>query len=386
MRDVSIIGIGQTRVDEHWDRSLRHLAADAILAAMQDARIETADALYVGNMLSGLLTGQEHLGALIADFVGLRGIEAVKVEAACGSGAAALRMGFTAVAGGLHDMVVVCGVEKMTDTVNAETTTGLVMAADADYESIHGLTFVSINALLMRRYMYEYGVQHEEFAPFTVNAHRNAVGNPNAMFKSPVTVEQFKAARMIADPINLLDSSGIGDGAAAVVICPRSMAREYRDSGVVNMRASCMSTDSVAVHDRHDPLWLAAVETSSHKAYQQAGVGPRDISLFELHDAFTIMSALSLEAAGFAERGKGVWLAGSGEIAREGQIPISTLGGLKARGHPVGATGVYQVVEVVQQLRGEAGTNQIPNARLGMAQNIGGSGATVITHILEAQD
>ena len=385
MRNVSIIGLGQTKVAEHWDRSLRHLAADAVLAAMKDAGIEQADALYVGNMLSGLLTGQEHLGALIADFVGLRGIEAVKVEAACGSGAAALRMGYAAVAGGLHDFVVVCGVEKMTDTVNAETTTGLVMAADADYESIHGLTFVSINALLMRRYMYEYGVEHKDFAPFAVNAHRNAVGNPNAMFRNEITADRFARARMIADPINLLDSSGIGDGAAAVVICPTAMAPEYGNGRAVRIRASTMATDAVAVHDRSDPLWLSAVEASSFKAYQQARVGPRDMDLFEVHDAFTIMSALSLEAAGFAERGKAVQLGLSGDITREGRIPICTMGGLKARGHPVGATGIYQVVEVAQQLRGEAGPNQLANVRLGMAQNIGGSGATVITHILEAQ-
>ncbi len=386
MRDVSIIGIGQTQVAEHWDRSLRHLAGDATLAAMKDAGIEMADALYVGNMLSGLLNGQEHLGALVADFVGLRGIEAVKVEAACGSGAAALRLAYAAVAGGLHDVVIVCGVEKMTDTVNAETTTGLVMAADADYESIHGLTFVSINALLMRRYMYEYGVQHQDFAHFTVNSHRNAAGNPNAMFRSPVTAEQFSRARMIADPVNLLDSSGIGDGAAAVVLAPTRMAREYGNGRGVRVRASSMATDAVAVHDRPDPLWLSAVAESAFKAYQQAQVGPQDIDLFELHDAFTIMSALSLEASGFVERSKGVQLAQNGEITREGRIPISTMGGLKARGHPLGATGIYQVVEVAQQLRGEAGPNQLPNARLGMAQNIGGSGATVITHILEAQD
>lgn len=385
MRDVSIIGIGQTKVDEHWDRSLRHLAADAVLAALEDAGAERVDALYVGNMLSGLLTGQEHLGALIADFVGLRGIEAVKVEAACGSGAAALRQGYAAVAGGLHDLVVACGVEKMTDTVNAETTTGLVMAADADYESIHGVTFVGINALLMRRYMYEYNVKHADFANFAIVAHQNATTNPNAMFSSRITAEQFSTARMIADPINLLDSSGIADGAAAVVLCPSSMARAANRKAV-QIRASSVATDAVAVHDRRDPLWLSAVEASATKAYQQARIGPRDIDLFELHDAFTIMSALSLEAAGFAERGKGVWLAEAGEIALAGKIPMATMGGLKARGHPVGATGVYQVVEVVQQLRGQAGPNQIANARLGMAQNIGGSGATVITHILEAFD
>ena len=386
MRDVSIIGIGQTKVAEHWDRSLRHLAGDAVLAAMRDAGVEAAGALYVGNMLSGLLTGQEHLGALIADFVGLRGIEAIKVEAACGSGAAALRTGYAAVAGGLHDVVIVCGVEKMTDTVNAETTTGLVMAADADYESIHGLTFVGINALLMRRYMYEYGVEHGDFANFTVNAHENAATNPNALFRNRVRAEQFTRARMIADPINLLDSSGMGDGAAAVVLCPTSMARQYGNGSAVHIRASSMATDAVAVHDRPDPLWLSAVNASAGKAYQQAGIVPGDIDLFEVHDAFTIMSALSLEAAGFAERGRSVWLARSGDINRNGRIPICTMGGLKARGHPVGATGVYQVVEVTQQLRGQAGENQIPNARLGMAQSIGGSGATVVTHILEAYD
>ena len=387
MRDVSIIGIGQTKVAEHWDRSLRHLAGEAVLAAMEDAHIDRGivDALYVGNMLSGLLTGQEHLGPLIADFVGLRGIEAAKVEAACGSGAAALRLGYAMVAGGLLDFVIVCGVEKMTDRANAETTTGLVMAADADHEAVHGLTFVSINALLMRRYMHEYGVKHEDFAHFTVNAHHNAVGNPNALYPNPVSIEQFSRARMIADPINLLDSSGIGDGAAALVLCPSSMAPEYGNGRSVRIRASSIATDAVAVHDRPDPLWLTAVQVSAAKAYQQAGLGPRDIDLFEIHDAFTIMSALSLEAAGFAERGKGTWLAQSGDITREGRIPVCTMGGLKARGHPVGATGIYQVLEVVQQLRGEAGPNQLPRAQIGMAQNIGGSGASVITHILESQ-
>jgi acetyl-CoA C-acetyltransferase len=382
MRNVSIVGIGQTPVQEHWGTSLRHLAGEAVLAAMQDAGIESADALYVGNMLSGQLVAQEHLGALIADFVGLRGIEAVKVEAACGSGAAAVRQGYIAVAGGLADLVIAVGVEKMTDTPGAATTAGLVTAADADYESYHGLTFVALNALLMRRYMHEYGVPHASFAPFSVNAHRNAVTNPNAMFRMPVSEEQFRRARMIAEPINLLDSSGIGDGAAAVVLCATERAREFNDRAV-RILASSVATDAVAIHDRPDPLWLSAGALSSQRAYEQAGVGPWDMDLFEVHDAFTIMSALSLEAAGFAERGRGTWLAQNGDIALDGRLPISTLGGLKARGHPVGATGVYQIVEVAQQLRGEAGANQVQGARLGMAQSIGGSGATIVTHILE---
>lgn len=384
MRDVSIIAVGQTKVDEHWDKSIRHLAADAILAAFKEANPGRIDAIYVGNMISGETVGQEHLGALIADFVGLRGVEAVKVEAACGSGAAAVRMGYIAVASGLTDFVIAMGVEKMTDAPGDVITAALALAADGDYETSQGLSFVSINALLMRRYMYEFGVRHEDFAEFTVNAHKNAIGNPNAMFPYPVTAKQFAQARMISDPINLLDSSPIGDGAAAVILCPSEIARHFTDKPV-RIMASTIATDSVALHDRHDPLSLQAAFLAAQKAYSQAGIKPQDLDLFEAHDAFTIMAALELEACGFAERGRGVRLAQEGEIALTGRIPISTMGGLKGRGHPVGATGVYQIIEVAQQLRGEAGANQIRDCRIGMAQNIGGSGATVITHILERE-
>jgi acetyl-CoA C-acetyltransferase len=385
MREVAIIGVGQTEVGEHWDVSLRHLALEALQAGLADAGVTQADALYVGNMLSGELTGQEHLGALVADFAGLRGIEAFKIEAACASGAAALRMGTVAVAGGLANVVAVVGVEKMTDTLGPDTTTALAMAADADYEAAQGVSFVAINALLMRRYMHEYGYRHEDFAPFAVNAHRNGMNNPHAMFRFPVTAERFARAKMICDPINLLDSSPICDGAAAVVLAPAGAARAL-SAAPVRIAASAVGTDALAVHDRRDPLVLDGAVLSTRRAYEQAGVGPEDIDLFELHDAFSIMAALSLEAAGFAGRGQGLRLALEGEIGIEGRLPVATMGGLKARGHPVGATGVYQVVEVVQQLRGLAGANQVPNARLGMAQNIGGSGATVITHILERME
>ena len=379
MRDVSIIGIGQTPVGEHWDKSLRQLAVASVRAALGDAGREKADALYVGNMLAGAVTRQEHLGALIADFAGLRGIEAAAVETACGSGGGALRIGYQAVASGIHQTVIVCGVEKMTDSVNCATTAALAMAADADFEVSQGVSFVAINALLMQRYMYEYGLKHGDFAPFAINAHRNAMNNPNAMFHFPLTAERFDSARMIADPINLLDSSPIADGSASVILCPTEMAKGRG----VRIRGSAISTDSVALHDRHELLFLQAAHDSAQRAYTQAGVTPGDIDLFELHDAFTIMSALSLEASGFAERGGAVRLAQEGSIGLEGRLPISTMGGLKGRGHPVGATGVYQIVELVQQLRGEAGDNQV-ECRLGMAQNIGGSGATVTTHILEA--
>jgi acetyl-CoA C-acetyltransferase len=383
MREVAIIGIGQTPVDEHWGKSLRELAGEAVLAALNDAGRSTADGLYVGNMMSGILSKQENLGALIADWVGLRDAEAVKVEAACGSGAAALRTGLMAVSSGLMDSVVVAGVEKMTEGLPVETTAALATAADADFEAAQGLSFVAINALVMRRYMYEYGWKHADFAPFSINAHTNAVHNPYARLRETITEKDYTRARMVADPINLLDASPTGDGAAAVVLVPAgSLKSNGRRS--ITIAGSGSAIDSVAVHDRRDPIWLAAAEKSAQRAYAQAGLGPQDIDIFELHDAFSIMSALSLEACGFAERGQGPRLALSGDICRGGRIPICTMGGLKARGHPVGATGIYQVVELIEQLRGEAGLNQVEGASIGMAQNIGGSGAAIITHILKA--
>ncbi|HID62913.1 MAG TPA: thiolase domain-containing protein [Anaerolineae bacterium] len=384
MRDVSIIGIGQTKVGEYWDKSLRQLAMEAISAALSDAGLERADALYVGNMLSGEISGQEHVAALIADFSGLRGIEALKVEAAGSAGAAALRQGYIAVASGLMDTVIVCGVEKMTDAVSSATASAaLALAADSDYETLHGLSLAALNALLMRRYMHEYGVKREDFAFFTVNAHRNAVGNPYAMFPRPVTLEACMRAPMTADPVSLMDSAPLADGAAAVILCPGDRAHQFT-AGAVRIVASAVATDAVAIHDRRDPLFLEAAYLSAQRAYQQAEVGSADIDLFEVHDVFTITAALSLEACGFARRGQGVRLAQEGEIALDGRIPISTMGGLKARGNPVGATGVYQIVELVEQLRGQAGVNQVKGARLGMAQSIGGTGGTVITHVLEA--
>ncbi len=382
MRDVSIVGIGQTPVDEHWDISLRVLGAEAVLRALEDAGLDAPQALYVGNMLSGQLSAQENVGALIADHAGLRGIEAAKIEAACASGGMALRLAYVAVAGGMCDVAVACGVEKMTDAQADDVTAALASAADAVYEGEHGVSFVALNALLMRRYMHEYGYRREDFGNFAITAHRNAVANPNAIYRRAITAEAFAAARMIAEPVSLLDSAGIADGAAAVVLTSSEFARAH-GLKAVRIAGSAVGTDAVALHDRRDPLFLQAAYLSAQRAYAQAGYGPQDLDLFELHDAFTIMSALSLEASGLAARGRGVRLAMDEEIGLQGRLPIATMGGLKARGHPVGATGIYQVVDAVTQLRGEAGANQIAGCRIGMVQNIGGSGATVVTHILE---
>lgn len=386
MRQLAIIGIGQTPVDENWEQSIRDIAGEAVFAAQLDSGLQSVDSIFVGNMLSGILSHQENLGAMVADWIGLRGCEATKIEAACGSGAAALRMAIMAVGSGEVDSAIAVGIEKMTETKGADTTAALATAADADYEIAHGLSFVALNALIMQRYLYTYKWKHSDFAPFSINAHANAIHNPFARLHEAITEKDYQRARMIAEPINLLDASPIGDGAAAVVIAPaeRLHGKDFRGRKLIIIAGSAGATDSIAIHSRRDPLWLSAAEKSATQAYAQAGVGPKDINLFELHDAFSIMSALSLEACGFAERGQGPRLGLDGQITPLGRIPIATRGGLKARGHPVGATGLYQIVEVVQQLRNEAGKTQVPDARIGMAQNIGGSGATIITHILKA--
>jgi acetyl-CoA C-acetyltransferase len=389
MRKIAIIGIGQTRIDEHWDKSLKELAGEAAFQAMLDAQREAVEGIFVGNMLSGLLSKQENLGAMLADWVGLQGIEAVKVEAACGSGAAALRSALMAVGSGELNSALVVGVEKMTETKGYETTSALATAGDADYEIIQGLSFVAINALVMQRYIHEFGWKHTDFAPFSINAHANAVHNPHARLQDAITRADYARARMIADPINLLDASPTGDGAAAVYIVPADDYQRlpgFANKPLITIEGSASATDTLAVHDRKQPLFLSAAAKSAKQAYSQAGVTPEEIDLFELHDAFSIMAVLSLEACGFCEVGSAPRLGLDDEITIKGRIPISTRGGLKARGHPVGATGVYQIVEVVQQLQGVCGATQVPDARIGMAQNIGGSGATIITHILKRNE
>ena len=387
MREVCIVGIGQIPVGEHWDLSIRHLAYEAISASMADAQTDRVDALYVGNMSSGPLSLQENLAASIADFCGLEGIEAVKAEAACASGGAALRIGYLAIASGIHDVVLVAGVEKMMDAQGPDVTAALSMAADAEYESVQGVSFTALNALLMQRYMYEYDVPEDGLAGFCVNAHARGMHNRFAMFQREISPAEYSNARVISSPLTILDSSPVCDGAAALVLTSTDLAKNFGDGhgpNPVRVVGSSVSTDTLAVHDRKDPMYLAAVEASTRKALEQAGMKRQDLDFCELHDAFSILSALSLEAMGYASRGTGWRLAEAGRIGPSGDVPISTQGGLKSRGHPTGATGIYQAVEAVNQLQGLGGGNQVPDASVGLIQNIGGSGASVVTHILAA--
>jgi acetyl-CoA C-acetyltransferase len=336
-------------------------------------------------MLSGILSDQQQLGALIAHGAGLSGIEAATVEAACGSGGAAVRWGVMAIQSGAHDLVVVCGAERMTHVVRERTTRALATASDFEKEGSKGATFVSLNARLMQAYMDKYKVDNSVFAPFAITAHHNAARNPNALFHKEIDEKIYREARHVEGPLHLYDISPICDGSAAIVLVSEELAKQAKRHGqpLVQIRASSIGTDTLGLDDRERLLRLAGVERSAKRAYEQARLKPEDIDLFECHDAYTIMSVLSLEASGFAPEGKGFTLGLDGEIQIGGRLPLTTMGGLKGRGHPVGATGVYQLAEAYLQLTGQAGENQVKNAEIAMTQNIGGTGATVSTHILE---
>lgn len=387
MRPIYILGVGQIPVSKETDLPIRQLAVAAVREAIANAGVERVEALFLGNMLSGILSQQQHLGALVADAAGLRGVEAATAEAACSSGAAAVRWGVMAIASGLHDVVVVAGVEKMTHTDRYATTRALATASDWDSEGAKGHNFVSLNAALMQEYIQRYRVNRSLFAPFAINAHRNALANPYALFHKEIDAMVYEQSKLVHDPVRLYDASPICNGSAALVLAAGdALGKAAADRPAVRIIASASATDSVGIADRRDRLTLDGVMFSSRRAYAQAEIGPQDVDIFELHDAYTIMSVLSLEGAGFARPGEGLWLGLNGEIGLHGKVPISTMGGLKARGHPVGATGIYQLAELYLQLTGQAGANQIPNARTAMAQNIGGTGATVLTHILRREE
>jgi acetyl-CoA C-acetyltransferase len=384
LRDVFIAGVGHTPVTSDAQTRGRYLGATALGEAVRDAGIEPQriGALYVGNMLSGILSHQQQLGALIADYAGLTGIEAVTVEAACASGGAALRLGVQAIAGGSYDVVAVCGVERMTHVERGVVTRALATAADWELEGVCGESFLSLNASLMRTYMERHGVAAERFAPFAMTAHRNALTNPNALLHKPLDLETYLASRVVAEPIRLFDVSPICNGAAAVILAAPHVAAAAPHRARVRVAGSALATAPLALARRADVLDLTAVTSSTRQAMAQAGIDHGDVDLFEPHDAYTIMTALTLEAAGFARAGTALDYADTVRIGLQGELPLATFGGLKARGHPVGASGCYQTVEAYLQLTERAGANQVKGAAVALVQNIGGTGATVVSHVL----
>lgn len=383
MAEVVIAGIGQTAVGEYYDISLRDLAYRAIEEAINDAGGLRPEILFVGNMLAPAVSRQAHLGTLVADYTGLVGIEAVSIEAGGASGGAAMRLAFFAIASGEVDVALVVGVDKFTDQLGPEAEAALTISMDSDYESVQGVTPIAQAALIMRRYMYEYDVPHEGFAGFVVTAHANGVQNSNAMFRRAVSADVYNRAGMVSEPLNMYDIAPFADGAAALLLTRPELIPPTYPLPSVRISGSSMVTDRLALHDRGDPLALNAARLSVERACRQAGILPSDVDLFELYDSYSVIAAMSLEAAGFAERGEGWKLAERNEIGLNGSIPVATLGGLKARGNPGGATGIYQAVEATLQLRGKAGENQIQDAKRALIQCLGGPAATAVTHVLE---
>jgi acetyl-CoA C-acetyltransferase len=383
MRDVAVIGIGMTDFGELWHDSLRDLFVKAALAAMDDAGVDRVDALYAGSMSSGLFCGQEHIGSLLADYLGQAPIPSTRVESACASGGLALRCGFMDVASGLHDIVLCGGVEKMTDVSGAQATYALGTASDQDYEAFHGVTFPGLYAMIATAHMHRYGTKREELAQVAVKNHDNGMLNPKAQYRMKITVDQVIHSVKVADPLNILDCSPITDGAAAAILCPVEMAKKLKKKPVVKISATAQATDTVALHQREDITYLKATAVAAQSALKMAGVKIADIDFAEVHDCFTIAEICILEAMGLVKKGQGGKATRDGLTARDGKFPVNTSGGLKSKGHPVGATGIAQIHEVVTQLRGEAGARQLKKARRGLAQNMGGSGGSAVVHILE---
>ena len=380
--DVVIAGIGQTPVGEHWGKSLRNLGVEAILGAYRDSGGIKPQIMYIGNMLAVSASRQANLGALLTEDVGWVGMEGVTVEAADASGGATLRAAYLAILSGDVDVALAVGVEKWTDVIGPEADSFLSQMLDADYEATEGLSPHSLAGLLFHRYLYEYDVEQSAFAGFPEVAHANGATNPKAMFQRALRPGTYEKTVDPSGELGLYDIAPYADGAAAVLLAREDVLPKDWPHPHVRIIGSSLVTDTLSIHDRPAPLVWDAVRLSVERACRNAGVMPGDVDFFEVHDATSLHAALSLEAAGFASQGQGWMLAKEAVIGLGGQIPVATFGGLKARGHPLGATGVYQAVEAALQLRGDAGANQVSGARLGLIQSLGGMGATAVTHVL----
>jgi acetyl-CoA C-acetyltransferase len=380
MRQVAIVGAGMTRFGELWDFSLREIFVEAASGALKDAGADHVDSIYVGCMSGGQFVGQEHLGPLMADHLGMRGVPATHVESACASGGVALRQAYMEVASGMSDLVLASGIEKMTD--GADVTNVLATAADQELEVYHGVTFPGLYAMIARSHMTEHGTTEEDLAWVSVKNHRHGAMNDKAQFGREVTLEQVMTSSMVAEPLRLLHCSPVSDGAAAVILCPLDQAEQFTDRPVTIL-GSGLATDSLALAARKDISTLTAVQKSAEQAYSMAGIGPGDVDVAEVHDCFAISEICCIEALGFVEEGKGGPAAREGLTTIGGSIPVNTSGGLKSKGHPVGATGVAQAIEIFRQLQGDAGDRQVEGARVGLTQNMGGSGASSVVHVFE---
>lgn len=382
MRKVAVVGVGMTRFGEHWDKGIRALISEAGLAALKDAKMESKqiDALFGGNMSSGHFEGQEHIGALIAEQMGMNPKPSTRVEAACASGGLAFRMGVLAVASGLHDIVAVGGVEKMTDVPVEKATSVLGGAGDEEWELFYGATFPALYALMARRHMLEYGTTEEQMAAVAVKNHKHGSMNPYAQFQDQITIEDVLKSSPVAEPLKLLDCSPLSDGAAVVIIAAEDVAKKLTDTPIW-VAGSGQGSDTIALHSRKSLTSVMAAREAAAQAYKMAGVGQSDIKIAEVHDCFSIAEIMAIEDLGFFPKGQGGPATFGGQTAIGGKVAVNTSGGLKACGHPVGATGVKQIIELTWQLRGEAGKRQA-KGEVALAHNVGGTGATCVVHVL----
>ena len=383
-RPVAIVGIGSTKIGELWDYSLRDLAVESGVRAVSDAGMSGKEiqAIWGGNMSAGQFLSQEHVAALIVDYVGLSDlhIPATRVEQACASGGAALREAILAVASGYYDIVMAAGIEKMTDVGGETASKILASAADQEWEALMGATFPALYALIAQAHIEEFGTTPEQLAAVAVKNHRNAKDNPHAHFRNVITKEQVLNSPMVSSPLHVLDCSPLSDGSVAVVVTSAEIAKEFTDTPIY-VKATAQASDYLSLSDRKELTMFESAVIASRNAYQQAGLEPRDIDVCEVHDCFTIAEIIAIEDLGFFDRGMGGRATEEGETEIGSRIPINPSGGLKASGHPVGATGIKQVYEIVQQLRGEADKRQVNGAEIGMTHNVGGSGATCVVHI-----
>jgi len=387
MRDVAVIGTGVTKFGELWDKSFRQLITESGAKAILEAGVSETeiDALYVGSMGSGRFIGQEHVGALVADCSGFSHlhIPSTRIESACASGGLAVRQGYLSVASGINDIVVVGGIEKMTDVVGTEATNTLATVADQEWEAFFGATFPGLYAMIATKHMNDYGTTREQLAQVAVKNHANGALNPNAQFKREISIDAVINAPPVAYPLGMLDCSPVSDGAATVVLCAAEKAKKYIDNPV-KIIASGQASDTLALHGRREICTFDSTVYAAKMAYKQANLKPKDIDVAELHDCFTIAEILAVEDLGFVKKGDGGKAIENKITTLDGEIPVNTSGGLKAKGHPIGATGVAQIAEIVAQLQGKADKRQIKDAKIGLAHNIGGTGASCVVHILEA--
>ncbi|MEM2093718.1 MAG: thiolase domain-containing protein [Candidatus Bathyarchaeia archaeon] len=386
--EVAIVGVGATSFGEHWQKSLRQLALEASINAVTEAGIRGRDIeeFFIGNMSGGMFTGQEHVAALVSDFLGLNPTPAVRVEAACASGSVAFRQGYVAVASGLYNLVAVGGVEKMTDVPGGWATSILAGAMDSEWEAYFGVTFPGIYAMIANRYMHEYGLTREQLSKVAVKNHYHGSLNPNAHLRNRITVEDVLRSPLVADPLRLFDCCPISDGAACVLLAPADKAKKYTDTPII-VEACTQASDTLSLFARRDICTLDATRHASSQAFEIANMSPKDIDFALVHDCFTIAELLAIEDLGFCSKGTAAKLYDEGQTTIGGRLPVNTDGGLKAAGHAVGATGVKQIVEAVKQLRGEAEKGrQVKGAEVGLTHSIGGSGATAVVTILRRGD